>query len=106
MAMMEFEQAEAFMRRFTYKPGWVFALIPNYGATSWGIHVSFDTEDTFNPGHDIKIGFRRTMPIPPNEDYLAAQLLKIIDGIERHEAREWFKVDGQMPFDPHKEQRA
>lgn len=93
------------LKRWTYKPGWrveVQAIDLRSDYHSVWVQITFDAEDAFDPGHDILIGMRHTMRVPANEQMFWEQLLCEIDKAERHETREFFKVDGKMLFDPHK----
>ena len=95
------------LKRFTYKPGWSFQVLDTfYSQVNFTMLVSYPAKDAFNPDHDIIVGARRPFRVPANEQMFWSQLLAVCDYMERHEAREWFKVDGEMPFNPHKEQVA
>jgi hypothetical protein len=104
--MTEYEVREL-LKRFTYKPGWKFEPT-TYFSTNPGemtMAIRYEAEDAFNPGRQIIVGTRKRFVAPVNEQMFWANMLSMIESVERHEAREWFKVDGQMPFNPHKEQR-
>jgi hypothetical protein len=93
--------------RFTYKKGWHFRVIEIVpGSIEVSVQIEFITEDTFNPGKDVQIGMRYPMVLPKDEQMFIYNLVGLIDRAERHETREWFKVDGEMPFNPHREQVA
>lgn len=101
--MITIEQAQSIIHRLTYKPGWKFHL-DFYTVDKVSLAISFDTENAYEPGQIVKIGFRQVLTpstLISEESFIAA-LMSIIDRAERHETREWFKIDGQMPFDPHK----
>lgn len=91
------------LSRFTYKPGWILDAIDD--GYSVYLTITFMTEDTHNPGRQIKIGMRE--PIPENilyrksADHFAKWLQDRLFDVERHESREWLRRDGQIFDNPH-----
>lgn len=98
------DEIRAHLTKITYKPGWTIRLLEDVltGLPTL-VAIDFDTEDTYNPGRTIKIGFRDKlrMPIVSLEQF-ERQILDMIDRVERHETREWFRIDGVMKYDPHR----
>jgi hypothetical protein len=91
-------------RRVAYKPGWKIRLdeVPLGSRTSLSLHVSFTTEDTWNPGRTTLIGMRFPLDAPVRDAVQLDHLvLDCLDQCERHETREWLKIDGVARFDPH-----
>lgn len=99
------------LARFTYKPGWTFSIEPTNPALSYIRHyltIVVDVEDTYRPGHMIKIGgqypiFRDVhLTDETAERMFALTLATHIESAEIHESREWLRRDGEIYNDPHK----
>lgn len=103
---------EGIIERLKYKPGWKFEL-ENAGLfrpLDWeqGIKaylmVTCRVPDSFHPETIVTIGQRH--PVPPEMDWCDAGriyhwLFQIIVQMERHEAAEFFQIEGERPFFPH-----
>ena len=109
--------------RISYKPGYTLDMLPprNTGdmftITSesripgqWTFVVKFETEDSFKPGGtwNGSVYFSDHPPhcISPIGDITDRALFfdwirDCFIRLERHESREWFKIDGKMYDDPH-----
>lgn len=114
---LEFQELEDHLNKITYKPSWRFRLEPHWGSRDLFLSISFRTLDTYTsdigvtfdePSEietraQVKIGMRHRLrgPFLAIEQFERA-VLDAIDKCERHETREWFKVDSVMKFDPHK----
>jgi hypothetical protein len=98
------EEIKAHLAKITYKPGWrIFLLEDVLTDLPTMLAVDFTTEDTYNPGNQIVIGFREKLKFPiMSLEHFERQVLDALDRIERHETREWFRVEGVMKYDPHK----
>lgn len=95
------------LERIKYKPNWSIRVeeIPEFSGRLY-LSVSFITEDSWRPGQTTKIGMRTQLRQPVlNTDQFEHLVLQFLDQAERHETREWFKVDGVAKFDPHKKER-
>jgi hypothetical protein len=96
----------SFLGRFSYKPGWrLRAIAP---ATVWEpgrLVVEHDELDARRPwGPPVTVHGELRLPrfdVAPDDAQLAEWLLTMLLGLEDHEAREWFRLDGRRPFDPH-----
>lgn len=101
--MMTYYETKAALAKVTYKPGWKFAIV-DHGVNSFALAISFEQIDTYNPDRTIKVGFHEPIYRGALVSIEAFQhwIITLIDKIERHEAREWFRYDGVMIFDPHK----
>lgn len=88
-----------------YKPGWGAFLEVEYaedGAGGLHLFIVSSTEDSRNPGQRIRV--RHGFLVPPasyNRDTWAAWLFDRICDVERHEAGEFFLLDGVREFGPH-----
>lgn len=79
--------------RITYKPGWEFS------ATEEKLTIEFDVEDSRGGG---PLHLRFDFPWDPSYRwYTADYVWDRIQVIERHEAKEWFRVEGRLVHDPH-----
>lgn len=97
--------AEAQLRRFTYKPGFRLSCRPAFGTREYFIAVRMWVPDTYVPARMTEVGGSFLVPsflIDHNdEDGFARWLLEQLVEMERHEAREWFRRDGQIFDNPH-----
>jgi hypothetical protein len=86
------------LARFTYRPGWKFTL-DREGAVRVEAMV-IDTDDTERV---CPLSFRQMPPRHVYDGFPWEKWLfdEIIMKIERHEASEFFKIDGVKVFDPH-----
>jgi hypothetical protein len=96
------------LARFTYKPTWKFELdifmpLGRRGFADIWINVSCEVEDTYHPGHKIRVGGSHLVYVDGrNEDLFARQLVGAIQSLEIHESREWLHRDGTIWDNPHK----
>lgn len=91
---------------FTYKPGWRFKR--HEGTLDIEVLAVPDSAAWVKLGERRLINVRHLRTIPPvpmvehwDRDRWMRWLLDEIDATERHETREFFCVDGELPFDPH-----
>lgn len=94
------EQIRAHLGRLTYKPGWSFEVRD----AAWEgpfVRILVEVEDSYSPGATTILGINSFIPAVTSPEALEHWLLQRIIRIESHEAREFFKRDGQVVFDPH-----
>jgi hypothetical protein len=98
--MLTTHEIQQHLKRFTYRPGW---SVQTYDGRYEGQHIVIWAEvpDTYNPGNTTVLDIHSRLPPIPDENYLWTWLHWRIDIIERHECREFFKVDGRILYDPH-----
>lgn len=115
--MLAFEELEEHLKKITYKPSWNFYLEPTYSHDLW-LSVTFHTLDTYADPQilysdhseeaielrrQVKIGMRHKLQGP---FLILVQfelaVLDALDKCEKHETREWFRVEGVMKYDPHR----
>jgi hypothetical protein len=101
----------------SYKPEWKFEVQESGPLDGAAVHywatavlvMSMMVEDSYHPGQQIKIGRRQSVPIHVVERmdrrFFLEWIFRAIIDAERHEAQEWFKVDGVVFDDPHKEKK-
>lgn len=90
------------LARFTYKPGWKFEVRNSDIPPAAYVAISFEAEDTYNPGKIVNPGMGAYLyEVPDTEDRFAAWLASKVKAMEVHESREWLRRDGQMWDDPH-----
>lgn len=88
------------LSRFTYRPGWDFNILRE--RDTYILHISADVVDSDNPHKIAPLQFAHGIPqfVPPAFDW-QRWLLDMIMEVERHECREFFKIDGVKVYDPH-----
>jgi hypothetical protein len=99
------KRLEAMLARVTYKPGWRLEIRPSPAqGVQKALYVVAEIANSWRPEEDGYFG--RSAPIPPSLDKAAFYrfVFEEVLEMERHEAREWFRVDGVPPFDPHREE--
>lgn len=88
-----------------YRAGWTFSLEDiDRGQGSAGLTFTAvgTYPDTYNPKALIRVA--HYFPVPPaayNEQSWRRWIFERILEIERHEAAEFFKIDGTRPYAPH-----
>lgn len=90
-----------------YRPGWQFKLGHlDRGQGSEGLTLDIITlgYDSYHPDRGQTYGVHHFMPVPPAafdrrswQRWLFEQVLLV----ERHEAMEFFVIDGERPYAPH-----
>lgn len=98
------------LARFTYKPGWTFFIVPTGRDLSamgaeWALRIVVEVQDAYNPRQRIVVASH--YPIWNGEflteEWFTQMVMKNIQGFEIHESREWFRVDGEIYDNPHRE---
>ena len=97
---MTFEEAEAVVRRITYKPSWLIHF-KKRTKRIWWLWFTLDTLDTFTL-EPITV---ETPIVFISEDFEAEDIISAVwAGIRRaeeHESQEMFKVDNVALYNPH-----
>jgi hypothetical protein len=86
----------ALIPRLSYKEGWEFRLDDNDR-----LMIRLEAPNSLDPGR--RVGIVHTCPMTPwplDERALARWVFEHVAKVERHEACEFFKVDGRAPFFP------
>lgn len=97
----------ALVERLSYRPGWRFELADvDRGQGSEGLTFSVYTlgYDTYHPERGETYRVVHYFPVPPaayDERSWRRWLLERILEVERHEACEFFQIDGERPYAPH-----
>jgi hypothetical protein len=95
------------VERIEYRPGWGLALADvDRGQGSNGLTLLVTTVgyDTYNPERGETYRVRHFFPVPPaayNEQSWRRWIFERLLEVERHEAAEFFQIDGSRPFAPH-----
>lgn len=91
-----------------YKPGWTIQLIEDLdrGQGSKGLTLDIISKgyDSYHPDRGETYRVHHYMPVPPADyNYVSWRrwLLEQLILIERHEACEFFQIDGERPYAPH-----
>jgi hypothetical protein len=88
----------------TYKPGWRVELADmdrGQGSSGLTLRITATAVDTYDPGTPIAVW--HFFPVPPaayNRQSWQRWLFEQILLVERHEAAEFFQVDGSRPYAP------
>jgi hypothetical protein len=99
------EVLASLVQRLTYRPGWRFSLEDiDRGQGSKGLTFTAlgVYPDTYNPDQQIRV--LHCFPVLPaayDERSWRRWLFERILEIERHEACEFFQIDGERPYAPH-----
>jgi hypothetical protein len=99
--MLSTADLQAELERVSYKPGWEFRA---YDGAWHGQHLQIrcEVENTYRPGETVPLDIHVVLVGGfESPAQFHRWLLKRIVEAEVHEAREFFKVDGQIVFDPH-----
>lgn len=97
---------EDLVARLKYRPGWAIRLQSiDRGQGSEGLTLIIRTMgfDSYHPERGQTYRVNHYMPVPPaayNEKSWRRWLLEQFLLVERHEACEFFKVDGKRPYAP------
>jgi len=89
------------LQHVTYKQGWSF--LPEDQEGRLGVTIFREVPDSIPPHEAGTIVSHHEIDMAESD---AGILRQVYDGIleaETHEALEWFRVDGEVVFDPHKE---
>lgn len=97
------------VERCEYKPGWEIHIsdgdLFNLGEPI--LKIKFKTADSRFPDRIISVGMSHTVPehvtMSLNKKRFIHWVLDMVMKVEIHEIKEWFKVDGEIFDDPHKE---
>jgi len=103
--MSTLDELRAELKRLSYKPNVRMELLALAGLSDMLLlGVTRIEPESRNPdGPLCKIGFHYTLPPASmmNRDNFAREVMYALFEMERHEAREWFKRDGEIFDDPH-----
>lgn len=92
--------------KLKYKDGWFFSLDEDYDrgqhCVGLTLNIIVECRDSYAAGQPFCV--RHLMPVPAaayNEKSWRRWLFEQILLVERHEAAEFFEIDGKKPFAPH-----
>lgn len=95
------------VQRLAYRPGWAFALKDlDRGQGSRGMTFVVTTVgyNSYHPDRGETYRVHHYFPVPPaayDERSWRRWLLDKLMEVERHEACEFFQIDGERPYAPH-----
>jgi hypothetical protein len=101
----------ALLAVFEYKPGWRFEIRCDEWRPDdpWALLITIDDQlDARDPGgRRIRLLHQRPIPcyLPDEPDRWLRFLRDAIAAADAHERDEWFVVNGERPFDPHRARR-
>lgn len=87
-------------------PGWRVSLVrPAIDLTyeAGSIVLEMFVSDSRTPGRTIPVTSMRSVPSGFPAERLPRFVFSAIRELAEHELREWFRVDGELVYDPHKE---
>lgn len=95
------------LTHFSYKPGWTFEARPvAFALGHYDVCVRFEfvTPNSYRPEELIRIASNERVPsyVIGKPEKFAHWFQHALFSVERHESREWFRVDGEVFDDPHK----
>ena len=99
------EALKELLAAIKYKEGWEFSLDEDYkrgqGCTGLTLNILINCPDSYS---DKRFRVLHLMPVPAaayNKQSWRRWLFEQILLVERHEAAEFFEIDGKKPFAPH-----
>lgn len=100
-----FRKCETWLERISYKPGWEFKLIHPKQYTYEFLITRFELDAT---DLDRKLSLWSSQQLSEEEfswgeEHWFIVIKHLIIETEMHEMAEWFKIDGVLDVDPHKE---
>lgn len=100
-------ELRAIVEAIEYRPRWTFTLVDDLdrGQGSEGLTLDIVTRgfDSYHPERGENYGVHHYFPVPPAAYNRASWVRWVFDQVllvERHEAMEFFKLDGDRPFAP------
>lgn len=99
------EALERLVEACSYREGWLFYMRDEdrgQGSRGLTLTIVIDGFDTYNPTERMRV--RHLFPVPPaayNEQSWRRWLFDRVLKVERHEAAEFFQIDGKRPYAPH-----
>lgn len=101
---MKLAQAEAILRRITYKAGWKLSLRDDFYLDMVSLCISSMEQDATRkvPG-EIEVLSRDAIPLErlETERELLQWVRRALQAREMHELDEWLQIGGVAPFYPH-----
>lgn len=103
MSIMSYSDLEHELTRVSYRPGWTFKLYPHEHEGTW-IAIEFEVVDAYHPDKMQRQCVRSPIPafLETPEEFHRWLLWRLIRQ-EIHEAGEFYRVDGKVFRDPHRE---
>lgn len=100
-----YRRAGELLAEFEYKPGWTFDLSREVLPNRIFLRATFHAPDSRNPSRKVPV--MGTFYTSPDQaampEYFWRWLYYCIGTMEDHEMNEWFRVRGELIYDPHKE---
>jgi hypothetical protein len=96
------QQIRAEVAKLRYRPGWFFAVEERGFEDPWLRMLATGVMNAYDPQSTIDLGIDSPIPPMANTDQLYRWLMWRLERVESHEAREWFRIDGAVLFDPHR----
>jgi hypothetical protein len=100
---LTFAQVRAEVAKLVYRPGWTFTVEERGFEDPWLRILATGVMDAYDPACTLDLGIDSPIPPMADVDALHRWLIWRLERVESHEAREWFRVDGVVLFDPHRQ---
>lgn len=100
--MLSTAELQNILKKVSYKPGWSFEI---YDGEWEGQHLRITTvvPNAYSLNDNLEIDVHSVLPPIPDEQYFHIWLMKRLARIEVHEMREFYRVDGKIVDDPHRD---
>lgn len=94
------DQITALVARMSYRPGWELSVFidPWEGPV---FRVVAEIDNAYRPGETVELRINSRIPPCRDEDALIEWIMWRLLQIESHEAREFYRLDNAMIYDPH-----
>lgn len=102
LSMLSTQDINEHLSKVTYKPGWSFKC---YNGRWEGQHFVITTvvPDAYDPTKETTLDVHSALPPLDTTEQLDKWIMWRLGIIEIHEMREFYRVDGKVVADPHKE---
>lgn len=103
--MLSIPDIRDILSRVTYKPGSRIDIQLDFEQDTPTLVVDLPVQDAYTL-QPAKIGTRRVIPkhYLKSRESLLSYIFMTVEGIEKHEVREWLKYDRMTVIDPHPEE--
>lgn len=100
--MLTFEELDAELAHYTYRPGWMLTLWQDRYEGTY-LYIVAEVENSYNPGTQVQLRIKTWVPIMDTKKQFCEWLFWRLRLIEVHECMEWFKRRDVPVFDPHED---
>jgi len=98
--MLSLADIQHCLDHLSYRPGWSFIAYDSAFEGPW-LRIDCEVENSLQPGSNIDQRIETAIPPCTSSYDFERWLIYRLTRIESFEAREWFKRDGKVLYDPH-----